>query len=368
MGDLLLKNLEIRSFRGFRHLKIEHLGRVNLIVGKNNVGKSALLEALRLYASKASPEVIWELLGVRGESRRSNLLSAPEKELSALKYLFYGRRDLKPNLEPIQIGPINSVGERLTLSIGWYTERVSLPGWMAQESVTPEEYDTAGSLIPFFILQIGEEEKFTDSLRPPLLKRPHYRQVLKEIKHTYKPASGLDNGQVGKLWDSIALTDLEIEILAALRVIAPGVERINLVADPASPGERVPIVKVQGIEEPLPLSNLGDGMQRMLGIALALVNAKDGMLLIDEIENGLHYSVLPSLWRIIFQLAQRLHVQVFATSHSRDCIEAFQRIAEADKQTEGMLIRLETKKGEIVATLFDERELHIATREQIEVR
>lgn len=197
-----------------------------------------------------------------------------------------------------------------------------------------------------------------------------FPQDFKKVACILVGPNGLSKWEVSKLWDDIALSDLEKEVLVALRIIAPGVERLNLIADPnpASPGERIPIMRVQGIEEPLPLSNLGDGMQRMLGIALALVNAKDGILLIDEIENGLHYSVLPSLWQIIFQLAQHLNIQVFATSHSRDSIEAFQRIAVKDIQTEGMLIRLENKKDEIVATLFDERELSIATREHIEVR
>jgi hypothetical protein len=66
---------------------------------------------------------------------------------------------------------------------------------------------------------------------------------------------------------------------------------------------------------------------------------------------------------------QRLiEVQVFATTHSWDCVEAFEKAAKGDHQEEGLLIRLESKQGDIVATLFDERQLGIATREQIEVR
>src|SRR5690348_12744309 len=67
MGKLLLGSLEIHNFRGFHNLHIEHLGRVNLIVGKNNVGKTSLLEALRLYAERGSPVLILELLGARDE-------------------------------------------------------------------------------------------------------------------------------------------------------------------------------------------------------------------------------------------------------------------------------------------------------------
>jgi AAA15 family ATPase/GTPase len=146
------------------------------------------------------------------------------------------------------------------------------------------------------------------------------------------------------------------------------VEDISVIGDPTSSRERVTIVKVAGIDEPLPIRSLGDGMQRMLGISLALVNAKDGMLLIDEIENGLHYSVQLDLWRLIFQLARRLNVQVFATSHSWDCIESFQLAAQEEEQVQGVLIRLEVKDGEVSSTLLDEQDLAIATREQIEVR
>src|SRR5579885_2144809 len=102
MSDLLLKNLEIRSFRGFRHLKIERLGRVNLIVGKNNVGKTALLEALRLYASRGSPNVIWEIVGGGDESRRFRHQTTSEK-LALLKYIFYGRKDVRIKSEPESI-------------------------------------------------------------------------------------------------------------------------------------------------------------------------------------------------------------------------------------------------------------------------
>jgi AAA15 family ATPase/GTPase len=94
MGNLILNSLEIRNFRCFKHLQIERLGRVNLIVGKNNVGKSTLLEALRLYAYKGSPNLIWKILQSRDESRQYNRKrierSTVENLLLDLKHLCYG--------------------------------------------------------------------------------------------------------------------------------------------------------------------------------------------------------------------------------------------------------------------------------------
>ena len=92
MGNLILNSLEIRNFRGFQHLTIEHLGRVNLIVGKNNIGKSSLLEALQLYARRGSPELIWDILGTRDENRQpTSRLSRDAAKigdlLASLKYL-----------------------------------------------------------------------------------------------------------------------------------------------------------------------------------------------------------------------------------------------------------------------------------------
>ena len=107
MGTLILNSLEIRNFRAFRDLKIEHLGRVNLLVGKNNVGKTSLLEAIQLYASRAStPTFIWEIMIARHEAKHPFV--NVRDMLTALKYLFYGREDIRPGLQPIQIGPINS--------------------------------------------------------------------------------------------------------------------------------------------------------------------------------------------------------------------------------------------------------------------
>src|SRR2546422_6623584 len=102
MSTLILNSLEIRGFRGFRHLKIERLGRVNLIVGKNNVGKSSLLEALQIYARRGSPRLIREVLVARDEGKLPPL--GPfitlnfETLLPALKYLFYGRKDVNSHL------------------------------------------------------------------------------------------------------------------------------------------------------------------------------------------------------------------------------------------------------------------------------
>lgn len=97
------------------------------------------------------------------------------------------------------------------------------------------------------------------------------------------------------------------------------------------------------------------------------MNARGGILLIDEFENGMHYSVQLDAWRAVFRLAKSLDIQVFATSHSWDAIEAFQRAAAEDPE-DGVLIRLSRHGEDIIPALFSESELAIATRDRIEVR
>lgn len=374
MSNLILNSLEIRNFRAFEHLQIERLGRVNLIVGKNNVGKTSLLEAIQLYASRAStPTFIWEIMRARREVNKPFV--NVKDMLAALKYLFYGRNDIKPGIQPIKIGPINSrsIGssnlpsKTLSISIDWSIAE-TLNGVLNMRQLKPGEDYSSDALVPRFTIQAaGTTLSYAID---PLLPQGILRLNSNEIPCMFAPAHGLNEQHLTNLWDWIALTNLESEVLAALRLIAPGLVDLNFVSTPLSGGDRIPVVKITNVDEPLPLYSLGDGMLRTLGISLALVNAKDGILLIDEFENGLYYSVQPDVWRLIFRVARSLNIQVFATTHSWDCVEAFQQAAQENTQNEGegLLIRLESKMDKIVPTLFNARQLGIATREHIEVR
>lgn len=371
MGDLVLDSLEIRNFRCFRDLRIERLGRVNLIVGKNGVGKTALLEALVLYAETGDPEQVQELLRARNEDRTFAPRTRMDRREQSLpvKNLFYGRREITEQPVPIRIGQIDTPNKTLSLSIGWVKAQDDEERDRIPELLDPAELSTANNPLPRLIAQIGHGVQYIE----PLGVRISYHRFFVSPDFDYfpyelVPAIGLDDAEISRLWDDTALTDREEDVVKALRIITPQVERLNIVGE-ATPGEeRLPIVRILGLDIPVPLRSLGEGMNRLLGLALALVNVKDGMLLVDEIESGLHYSVQPDMWRLIFETARRLNVQVFATTHSWDCIEAFQHAATADTQAEGMLIRLEERRGDIVAVVANEHDLEIITRDQIEVR
>jgi hypothetical protein len=369
----MLTSFNIQNFRTFRHLRIEQLGQINLIVGKNNVGKSSLLEALRLYAHKGAPFLIWEILATRNEIKRASdaSLESDDHIGVVLGRLFYEHNGNEKGRESIQIGPIDSVEDTLIIARRWSQEHGNED---AQLLELPHVADAAEKSEPNALtICIGSQPIMflpLDGFWRSRNRRWVRSESLpaKEFNCFYISANGLEKAEIGYLWDDIALTDLEQDIIWALRIIDPEVEKLSLVANPMNNRERIAVVKVAKLARPIPLSSLGDGMNRIFGIILALVNAKDGILLVDEIENGIHYSVQPNLWSIVFNTAHRLNVQVFATTHSWDCITAFQKAAAENNDKDGMLIRLEAKREMTNAVLFDESELSIVSRDQIEVR
>jgi ABC-type cobalamin/Fe3+-siderophores transport system ATPase subunit len=371
-SPLILDSLEIQGFRGFRHLKIERLGRVNLIVGKNSVGKTALLEALWLYANQGALSTVWNILESRDEGNRPIPIrlrrgrSESSDPTLAIKHLFYGRPDVRKPIggTSILIGPIDDYEK--TLSITMIRPGPDFASLLAKNR-TDEEVEIAGSLVPCLSIKLGGKSKADWRLDV----EPYPAQETARSTCAFIPANGLNLEEIERLWDNIALKNVEQDVVRAMQVINKQVERMNLLSGSSLSDDRsrIPKVRVSNIDEdePVSLRSLGDGMNRLFGIALALVNAKNGILLIDEVENGLHYSVQPDVWKLIFETARNLNVQVFATTHSWDCIEAFQKAAEESKEY-GMLVRLTERKGEIISDVFGERELAIATKQQIELR
>jgi AAA15 family ATPase/GTPase len=173
-------------------------------------------------------------------------------------------------------------------------------------------------------------------------------------------------GKVSSLWDEIYLTSKEDIVIEALRIILPTVDRIGF---SVSEGFNNIRLKVKDHEKPIPLSSMGYGMNRILNLAIALVSTEKGVLLIDEIETGLHYEAQLDMWRLVLKTAQDLDVQVFATTHSWDCIAAFKEaLQELEDQSVAKLFRLDSKYGKLRAVEYDAEEIRIAVNQGVEVR
>lgn len=361
----MLTSFSIRNFRLFRALEVKRLSRVNLIVGKNNSGKSAFLEAVQVYASNASPSVIRGLV----ESRQETWARGGQ---TSIRHLFFGH--VLPDLdgEGIVLGEIFSpAGLRLTVAAFRLEQNSDGAATFVRLAGMEEKGElTEGDV--YLVSEQGDRTRRLLNLERDLPSRGRLDLVAWEPKYLWQivPTWNMKNRAVAALWDLTSITDLKDEVIQALRAIEPRVEGIAFVEDLSSLGrseERVPLVKLAGEKEPLPLKSMGDGMTRLFQIIVALVNARDGILLVDEFENGLHWSIQPLVWDVVFHIAERLNVQVFATTHSRDCIQGFGQ-AWSKRVDQGAFFRLDLKDEMVRVREYTAETLTDALETEVEVR
>ena len=348
----MLDSLYIKNFRNLKEFRIASVDRINLITGKNNTGKSSILEAITVFASKGDYSSMKQLLNYRDEKLFSSMFTDRVVDYNDENTIFIG----------------NVTGEKkITLRFVRYHEEIQKN--KQGESVLKRVVHTKKNEI-FDSLRLGLEVCVGDEKRIISLSEVKLLPVFEESnakKFQLIRTANIDRATNGKLFDHIALTEKEQYVIDALKIIEPTTKRIAFIEE--NRGERTTVIKLSNISEILPLRSMGDGINRILTIILALVNSDNGFLLIDEFENGLHYTVQEQLWKIIFKLSQTLNVQVFATTHSEDCISGFQRVLNSsDNSKGGKLIRLDNINGIIKPVEYSSRELKIANEQDIETR
>lgn len=222
-----------------------------------------------------------------------------------------------------------------------------------------------------------------DDLRLDLHWEP-FESSKDSLPCSYIPTQFISMDELAGEWDKIALTEHTEQVKIALRFIENALEGLAFVKDEdqdhwkyrRSRGrhfERTAKVKIRGIKQPIPLNSMGDGMLRVLQLALKIFPAKGGVLLIDEFDNGLHFSVQKKIWSWLFDIAKELNIQVFATTHSWDCVDSFAKVAAEKPASEGVLFRVgqsvrTSDNGKIIATVFDSEALKTITQSDVEVR
>lgn len=374
----MLNSFQIHKFRLFQHLEVKNLGCVNLIVGKNNSGKSTFLEAVELYASNASATVMLELVESRQETWFSEAQPHSQNFISnPVRHLFFGHKLPSIGGDGISLGEVSS-NIKLRIGAAAYQNKNDDEGTIRKIRISDVEFDEDISNVEFFLVaEEGERTRRIFRLDRNIRDIRRSSRIFderqeSEFKYTWQIVStaNMPNRKLAALWDLTSLTDLESEVISALRLIdgrVTGVAFVEDVSRGTASDNRVPLVKIKGIDEPLPLKSMGDGMTRLFHIIVALVNARNGLLLIDEFENGLHWSVQPKVWDIVFQLSERLNVQIFATTHSRDCIKGFYQ-AWNNYPTLGAFFRLDAKNESIKATEYTSESLSDSIDMDVEVR
>jgi ABC-type branched-subunit amino acid transport system ATPase component len=376
-----IKSLSIQDFRGFRRFEMNDLGRINLIVGTNNSGKTTVLEAINLMASHGDTPAIWSMLLQRGEAsgaERSATDSGSSKPVQIWR-LFRGY--------DIEIGAsfhIAGIADGRTIAM----------------MATIEEYDPTDSQVLGVKLPPGDP---SEEVLPPRLVRMRWSHSQPDETELLIPMRGRDgtsstaihrNSRPGaqglplrfltassltvdtviSLIDDIVLTPEEDLVTDALRIIEPNIDRIA-----SSGAERrrsgVPLsgrggvlLRLEGVKNRIPIGSLGDGIWRMLGLALSIVHSQDGLLLVDDIDTGLHHTVMEDMWKFLDSAAKSYNVQVFATTHSRDCYESLAAIAHGSVSDTSEMTIQRIERGRETAVAYSERTIVAAAKHGYEVR
>lgn len=335
--------LAIENFRRFRHLTIPRLGDVNLLVGRNSSGKSSVLEAIRILASDGADEVFQDICRAREEG----FTDSTKPDLMALSGLCRRGADFDAGFR------ISSGDDFVSGMPGLYRERQDAAGYIRLDPVSSADGMDFAEL--GFAVKSPRAQRVVHENGPR--KLPLYGNTSREpfeVGCVFVGTGGVTRQNITSFWRGVALTEMEDRLNRLMRKSFPEIERVSVV-----PGERESscVAKVRGAERPVPLRSLGEGAMRFFGLALSAVKARNGVLLIDEVEIGIHYSVQVELWRLLVNLATDLRVQVFATTHSEDAIGAFSIATKQSELVDGCLIRLQSRGGEIEAVEYDEEEL-----------
>lgn len=364
-NTLPFPSLFIKGFRGFRELIVPELKRVTLFVGKNSVGKTSVIEAIQLYAEQGQFNFLSNTLRKRGE-----IISAKDEDgytvyVSNFNALFYGRES----------------NETLEVIIGTNEKLPKLK--IKRSSLSPKEASNWEDIFPNDVTidenQVVEISFGTNAYKIPwnfmgnrTARRYSRTQERNAINLTsliqyqsLEPQISYTDDLV-TLWDDIALTEYEELITSAFsKVLGIQIERFAAVGN----GERRQIlVKIRNKPSPIPLKSLGDGATKLFNVVLSMLNSKNGLVLIDEVENGMHYSIQEKFWELILLLTNEFNVQVIATTHSFDCIQAISVVTEFSEYSNVSLIRLENDEDQIYLTKFDHKEIVTAGKSRIEIR
>jgi AAA15 family ATPase/GTPase len=351
----MLRDLSIKNYRCFEDFQIDALERVNLFVGNNNGGKTSLLEAIHLLVNQNKIIALIEILLFRGEiikniydpnNYRVNSLSLTHIE--SIKHIFHNHRLIPKNkIEVFSNSDINIFTQICSLELN--------KGILITSCQEDNQQLIKGKHLDININHELDLKKFESP-----------RSKDHDSRHVYISAKKEELNILAELWNNVYLTEKETKVVESLKILEPKIERIGFIQENFYHTVRL---KLSGFNEPIPLSSMGAGMYRILTLAIALVTAENHVLLIDEIETGLHYEAQTDMWRLILATAKELNVQVFATTHSWDCIAAYQEaLAEVEDQSIGKLFRLDSKYGKLRAVEYDAEDLDIAIRKGIEVR
>jgi hypothetical protein len=365
----MMTSLRIHDFRSFCGLSMEGLTRVTLLVGTNNAGKTSVLEAAELVLGGTGPSILERGLWSRGEVVLVRNEMGPSRHYIEVNHLFHGH-----SLDPGKSFEIEAVvDERPRSFICRIIPRPSrkLEG---DDEAPPLELLKPGSNLALLISGDGMgPEGYTFpmagySVLARLLRTAVTKSTDQPWKVRFMETAAPRVLELRPLWDAVVLTPEEAKVTNALQIIEPDIERLAALSGSGPQTGGGMFVKLRGADERIPLGSMGEGIKRLLGLSLNLVSSAGGYLLVDEIDTGLHHSVMTQMWRLVVEVARRLDVQVLATTHSLDCVRALAALYEQSPHVRDLISLHRIERGAEASVAYSADEILAAAQHQMELR
>jgi hypothetical protein len=352
----MLESIDIKNFRCFENTSLRELKRINIITGRNASGKTALLEAI--YMTLGAPALSLKLRTWRG---LSNLFQVSEQTetLNAIWRDYFYRFDQS---HPASIAFKGSQDLSRSLVIRCDTEtgvRLS-----QGKDAGKDELD---------IKPLGpiSFDWYKASRRIGVAKPEFDGETLK-IKGGPDPLPGaffsstqtINQQEAANWFSDLSKRRDEQPIIEALQHLFPFIKGLSVETQGTQPMLHADI---PSLPEKIPVSLISSGINRLVAMLVAIATQRHGILIVDEIENGFHFESMPGIWKVLYDLCKRSQVQLFASTHSGECLEALESVM-IGHEDDFTLIRTERENGKCVARHFGGLNFRRALEQDIEVR
>lgn len=351
------KNIEINNFRGIGHLKIDDFSRVNVFLGQNSSGKTSILECLFLIMGMSNPDLPQSINSLRARSFSS---------FSDLGYIFPNcNMRIKPD---ISAEMFDKTKRHLALGMTYIFDEKTPAELQNGQIPTSENKTFLNTLkLSFDVETIGKKSNYESSISVNQTGFVSNKKIadgyLEKSSVVLLPADLASGNPVNDLVELAKRKKKDI-IVERLKKFDPRINSVEIL-------NNVIYVGFDGIDQLLTIGMMGDGMRRYLNIVAASANPLTNIILIDEIDNGLHYSAYKKLWEAIFALAAETNKQIFATTHSKETLYRLNEMLEENSsyQTDLRLYTIEnTKLKGHQAYKYTFEGLNAACKNDVEIR
>ena len=364
------KSIRIQNYRGINDLTINDLGRVNLIVGANNVGKTSVLEALALLRMHRDEYELKQILESRG-------YVAGESESGALTSMCASSGEGHFHVRA------HSDNESIHDLLG--ATNIGLEGGHRKYIANAAHYVSVGSLrlslhFPGEALSwywggqnVQALSNFGGASRGldlnPTTRFPKQDEVGPFGEVAFIPGSTrVRNRLLPEYMTELRRQFVFDPIVTALREFDARIRDVQVAASESKTSIDVELFGDDGKRFALPWTAIGDGVRRLWEMLIVLPRARNGIGLIDEVDIGIYFENLPKLWRAIDSISGNSELQIFATTHSWECVDAAKAVFEASGSDDFRLIRLERRDGKIEAVVGRLNQVEAAMALGLELR